>query len=107
MNAITWDNGNQIRLYIKFKTYAGTELYREYTYSLGTWQPSKTLPGWTLDRVKWTQASAVVWTHPDANGVHIRIYNGRCHVSDGCRPYVHEIGFDSGLGWNDGANLPA
>lgn len=105
--AVMWAGGNQIRLYVRTVTWGGTTLNREHVYSNGVWSGVNVLPGWTHDRVGQGQPSAVVWTHPDANNVHIRIYNSRCHAGGSCRAYIHEWGFDSSLGWNDGKNLVA
>jgi hypothetical protein len=99
--------GEQIRLYIKWKTGTGVRKFKEFISDKGTWHEGQALPDFALDRVLFTQPSAVVWTYPDVSNVHIRLYNARCHVSGGCRPYIHEVGFDTIGGWFDGKDIDA
>jgi hypothetical protein len=109
--AISWGQGTsageQVRLYISWRTQTGVHKYKEFLSDRGTWHEGQALPDFARDRILSMQPSAVVWTYPDASNVHIRLYNARCHVANGCHPYIHEVQFDTGLGWRDGRDLDA
>lgn len=111
MAVVTWgentSSGQQIRVYAKWKNYGGTLKMAEYASDRGSWSVGQPLPDYALDRVNYAPLSVVVWPYPNPSTVHIRVYQTRCQVSGDCRAYVHEVGFDTSSGWNDGKNLPA
>lgn len=56
---------------------------------------------------RYGQISAVYWPYPltGAENNHIRLYEVRCATSACTQPYIYEVAFDSGYGWQSGGTV--
>jgi hypothetical protein len=119
LSAVTWvdgSNDDQIRLYVKWVndcvacyTKQGLRMV-EFIANSGGWSKQQDMPDFMVSGSLTTSPiNTVAWTYPDANNVHLRMFYPRCQSGDsdcsGYKGYVHEVNFDTGVGWVDGVNI--
>ena len=123
--ATTWVDGSgvsQIRLYAKWHALrpGKKEGHRMVEFSAGEsgWTRQQEMPNFATayDRDHngnfgfQPSLTALAWTYPDGNNVHIRLYTVRCSNNwkgDECggSGYTHEMEYNTGEGWKDGNDI--